>query len=107
MDKFAERLKAARKAAKLTQQGMADVMEIPRRTIQDWEAEKMTPPPYVQRLVLNELEKAPEIIRCKDCEHYTATASTESGFHCGIHSGAYELLEMNPEDFCSYGKRRT
>lgn len=54
---FAEQIKAARKAAGLTQQGMADKMVIPRRTIQDWEAEKMTPPPYVQRLVLNELER--------------------------------------------------
>ena len=53
---FAEKLKAARKAAQLTQQGMADRMELPRRTIQDWEAGSMPPPPYVQRFVLNELE---------------------------------------------------
>lgn len=56
MNNFAEALKKARKAAQLTQQGMADRMEIPRRTIQDWEADRMTPPPYVQRFVLNELE---------------------------------------------------
>ena len=53
---FSRELRQARKAAKLTQQGMADRMEIPRRTIQDWEADRMTPPPYVQRFVLNELE---------------------------------------------------
>lgn len=56
MENFAEKFKAARKAAGLTQQGMEDQMQIPRRTVQDWEKGLMTPPPYVQRLVLNELE---------------------------------------------------
>ena len=56
MTDFAQALKRARAAAGLSQQGMADRMLIPRRTIQDWEAEKRTPPPYVQRFVLNELE---------------------------------------------------
>jgi transcriptional regulator with XRE-family HTH domain len=64
---FAESLKTARKRAGLTQQGMAGRMEIPRRTIQDWEGGKMIPPSYVQRLVLNELEtlltKDTEMIR--------------------------------------------
>lgn len=52
---FAEKLKALRKAAGLTQQGMADQMLIPRRTIQDWERGLFDPPEYVQRFVLNEL----------------------------------------------------
>lgn len=56
METFAERLKAARAAAGLTQQSMADRMEIPKRTVEDWERCKSTPPPYVQRFVLNELE---------------------------------------------------
>jgi DNA-binding transcriptional regulator YiaG len=56
METFAEKLKAARKAAGLTQQGMADRMLIPKRTIQDWEGGQRTPPDYVQRFVLNELE---------------------------------------------------
>ena len=56
MNDFSEILKTARKEAGLTQQGMADRMLIPRRTIQDWEGGRMTPPPYVQRFVLNELE---------------------------------------------------
>ena len=55
METFAERLKAARAAAGLSQQSMADLMEIPKRTIEDWERSKGTPPPYVQRFVLNEL----------------------------------------------------
>lgn len=56
MENFAEKLKAARKAAGLSQQAMADRTLIPLRTIQDWEGQKRTPPPYVQRFVLNELE---------------------------------------------------
>ena len=56
MEKFADKLKEARKATGMTQQGMADRMLIPFRTIQQWEGDQRTPPPYVQRFVLNELE---------------------------------------------------
>lgn len=56
MEDFSEKLKAARKAADMTQHGMADRMLIPFRTIQQWEGGQRTPPPYVQRFVLNELE---------------------------------------------------
>lgn len=48
--------KTARLAAGLTQKTMSELMEIPFRTIQDWEAGKRTPPPYVRRFVLNELK---------------------------------------------------
>lgn len=57
---FAEKLQAARKAAGLSQQGMADRTLIPKRTIQKWEIEAATPPPYVQRFVLNELRDIAE-----------------------------------------------
>lgn len=57
MDAFSERLKQARKSAELSQQGMAGRMLIPKRTIEDWEAGRRTPPEYVQRFVLNELEQ--------------------------------------------------
>ena len=52
---FAEQLKAARAAAGLTQQGLADVTHIPKRTLQDWEYEHHTPPEYVQYLVLEKI----------------------------------------------------
>lgn len=68
MKDFAEKLKEARKAAGMTQQGMADRMLIPKRTIQDWEGGQRTPPPYVQRFVLNELESMK-----KDGYHATLT----------------------------------
>lgn len=56
MNDFAESLKTARKSAGITQQGMADRMLIPKRTIEAWETGDRTPPPYVQRFVLNELQ---------------------------------------------------
>ena len=55
MDNFAEQLKEARKKADMTQQAMSDTMLIPKRTIEEWEGGRRTPPPYVQRFVLNEL----------------------------------------------------
>lgn len=54
---FAEKLKRARANTGMSQQGMADRTLIPKRTIEDWERGKSTPPPYVQRFVLNELEQ--------------------------------------------------
>lgn len=53
---FSEKLKAARKAAGMTQQKLADITEIPKRTLEDWETGKRVPPPYVRRFVLNELQ---------------------------------------------------
>jgi DNA-binding transcriptional regulator YiaG len=40
----------------MTQQAMSDRMKIPKRTIEEWEADRRTPPAYVQRFILNELE---------------------------------------------------
>ena len=54
---FAERLQKARKAAGLSQQGMADRMLISKRTIEKWETGERVPPHYVQRFVLNELQE--------------------------------------------------
>ncbi len=41
--------------AGLTQQGMSDLLEIPKRTIEDWEAGRRKCPPYVERLIIKEL----------------------------------------------------
>ena len=62
MKTFAEQLKAARKGAGISQQGMADRMLIPKRTIEKWETGERTPPEYVQRFVLNELRTIQENI---------------------------------------------
>ena len=52
----ADAIREARKAAGLSQQRMADIMEIPRRTIEEWEAGRRTPPGYVVKLVVAKLE---------------------------------------------------
>ena len=36
---------------------MSDLLEIPKRTIGDWETGTRTPPTYVEKLVIRELER--------------------------------------------------
>ncbi len=50
-------LKEERLNAGLTQQQMSELMEIPKRTIEDWEAGRRKCPPYVERLVIKELRE--------------------------------------------------
>ena len=50
-------IKEARQAAGLTQQGVTDTLGIPRRTLQDWESGKRTPPGWAEALVIEKLEK--------------------------------------------------
>lgn len=50
-------IKESRKAAGLTQKQMSEVFDIPQRTIEDWEAGKRTPPAYVEKLIIKELER--------------------------------------------------
>lgn len=50
-------IKEARKKAGLTQAKMSDLLEIPKRTIGDWETGTRTPPTYVEKLVIRELER--------------------------------------------------
>ena len=53
-------LKEARLVAGLTQQAMSDLLEIPKRTIEEWEAGRRKCPPYVERLVIKELKEIAE-----------------------------------------------
>lgn len=50
-------IKDARLNAGLTQQRMSEVFEIPKRTIENWEAGKRNPPAYVKKLIIRELER--------------------------------------------------
>ena len=50
-------IKDARQAAGLSQQGVTDTLGIPRRTLQDWETGKRTPPGWAEALVIEKLEK--------------------------------------------------
>lgn len=44
-------IKELRTATGLTQQKFSDLLEIPKRTIEEWEADRRTPPVYVVKLI--------------------------------------------------------
>lgn len=48
-------IKEARAAAGLTQQAMSDLLEIPKRTIEEWEAGRRKPSPWAEKLVIEKL----------------------------------------------------
>ena len=50
-------IKEARLKAGLTQARMSELLEIPKRTIGDWETGQRTPPIYVEKLIVRELER--------------------------------------------------
>lgn len=50
-------IRDARKAAGLSQQGVTDALGIPRRTLQDWESGRRTPPGWAESLVVEKLGK--------------------------------------------------
>ena len=50
-------IKEARLVLGWSQQKMSDELEIPKRTFQDWETGKWTPPIYVEKLVIEKLER--------------------------------------------------
>lgn len=50
-------LKEERLKAGLTQQKMSEIMEIPKRTIENWESGARVCPPYVERLIIKELRE--------------------------------------------------
>lgn len=49
------KIKDARLNAGLTQQAMSDLLEIPLRTIENWEGGKSKPPTYVEKLIIEKL----------------------------------------------------
>lgn len=48
-------IKEARIAANLTQRQLSDLLEIPLRTVENWEGGKSNPPAYVEKLVIEKL----------------------------------------------------
>ena len=51
------KIKAARKAAGLTQQKMSDILGIPKRTIENWDSGQRNPAPWAVKLIIEELER--------------------------------------------------
>ncbi|MCU0079360.1 helix-turn-helix domain-containing protein [Extibacter muris] len=54
------KIRKSRMEAGLTQQQMSDMLEIPIRTIKDWEAATHNPPKYVEKLIIEKLESIKE-----------------------------------------------
>lgn len=50
-------IRAARVKAGLTQQKMAELLGIPKRTIEEWEGGRRKCPEYTKKLILKELGK--------------------------------------------------
>ena len=53
---FAEQLRTMRTTIGWSRDKMHDRIGVPKRTIEDWEASRRTPPEYVQRLILDRLQ---------------------------------------------------
>lgn len=41
-----------------------------------------------------------KVVRCRDCQHFITSGASEISFCARVD------YEMNPDDFCSYGKRK-
>lgn len=50
-------IKALRKSCGMTQKAFSELLEIPKRTIEDWEAGRRKPPEYVEKLIEYKLKK--------------------------------------------------
>ena len=54
------------------------------------------------------MEEAPaidavEVVRCKDCKHFGGVVFA---YTCRLHSMSNTRIQMNENDFCSYGERK-
>ena len=49
-------IKEAREEAGLSRAEMSRLFEIPVRTLEEWDAGRRTPPPYVEKLIIEKLQ---------------------------------------------------
>lgn len=54
---FSEDLKNERKLAELTQKEAAQVLDVPLKTLQAWEQGVRTPPAYLRKMILDQLNR--------------------------------------------------
>lgn len=64
------KIKDARLKAGLTQKSMSELMEIPKRTIENWDSGVTAPPEYVERFILKELEEIGKKIEMENKDVY-------------------------------------
>ncbi len=48
--------KAARKRLGMTQRELSETLDIPKRTIEEWEGGRRNPPEWVKKLILEKME---------------------------------------------------
>lgn len=53
-------IKEAREQAGLSRSEMSRQFEIPLRTLEEWDAGRRTPPPYVEKLIIEKLQRMSE-----------------------------------------------
>ena len=56
MESYKESLKKIRAEKQITQQQAAEILKVPKRTIENWESGVSCPPDYVQNLILEKLK---------------------------------------------------
>ena len=66
-------IKELRAASGMTQQAFSEYFGIPKRTIEDWEGERRTPPDYLIALIEYKLTREKEFINCLDNIHNSAS----------------------------------
>lgn len=59
---FKDELKKTRKEINITQEGLSKLLEVPKRTIENWEGGTNRPPKYVQRLILEKMRAEYEVV---------------------------------------------
>ena len=63
---------------------------------------------FRKRVELAPTVDAVEVVRCKECVFYKETEDWDGNKYFACHKRAAVLImQMKPDDFCSYGERRT
>jgi DNA-binding XRE family transcriptional regulator len=90
-------IKQAREFARMTQQDVEDEIGVPRRTLQNWEAETRECPAYVEKWLVKELVQSVQYAQVRWETDYVSTEGAEprKGFSCWLNDPDSE--EMN---FC-------
>lgn len=92
-------IKEARVAAGLSQASMSELLEIPKRTIEDWERGKSKPAPYVEKLVIEKLINIKEnkTMKVYELKKFTAEIKRREDVRPGC-----ALEDSDPETIAKY-----
>lgn len=60
--------------------------------------------PHAINMVLEEMEKRVDVVRCKDCKHYSNREVGWCEFHSHFDKNMEDWNAFDENDFCSYGE---